>query len=99
MPDEPVSQELLDFVKENEGGEYFLRLSNDYDEEAEIETIYPINIPIISSTWDGIGFISPSPGTEYMLDYTGYSWTIIPPDISESGTFEWDPENLSWSEQ
>ncbi len=99
MPEEPVNENLLLAIKNQSNGSYFLRLSDHQDSLSNVESITSVNAPNIGSAWDGTGFLSPSLGTEYMLDYTGYNWIPIPPDISESGTFEWDPENLSWSEQ
>lgn len=99
MPDEPVPQDLLDAVLNAGNGSRLLRVSSDTNELSSVETVTPVNNPSIGFRWDGIGFVSSSPGPEFMLDHTGYNWVAIPPSIDTPGTYSWDSENRVWIPQ
>lgn len=96
MPDEPVPQNLLDSIKDANNGSRFLRMENGEKSDLAVETINPINNPDIGAKWDGVGFLSPSPGNDYMLDYTGYNWVLVPPNINNPGIYSWDEEQTIW---
>lgn len=96
MPPEPVDESTIELIKNQGNGASFLRLSNSDDSVASVETIFPVNSPLIGALWDGTGFLAQSPSPEFMLDHTGYNWIPMPPDINNPGYFEWDSEHSSW---
>lgn len=99
MGTEPVDQTLINTLIAQGSGERFIRLSNDQDDVASVESVTSVNNPDIGSVWDGVGFLAPSPGPQFMLDHTGYNWIPVPPDINDQGYFRWDSENTAWVKQ